>query len=264
MASEKTNKPKPEKKAPKEAAEVSPWDKIYVLQPDNPDAPQAATVQGFKAVRVHRSRLKNAPYNPRTISEKAKGKLKENLRRVGLVETIVWNFRTGNIVGGHQRLGICDSIMESPDYWLDVAMNDFDDMTEREQNIFLNNPEVQGDWDMEKLGKLFKEDKIGIERSGFDTGVIYQMFGDSPLVQSQSSEQLTAIADRIRASWGQYEELSQKTAQARDPDFYLVVIFEDSSKRVEFTDALGLPDNCYVDGRLLLSMIGNKQAHDIS
>ena len=42
--------------------------------------------------------------NPRTIGGKALTGLEKSIRRFGLVEPIVWNERTGNIVGGHQRL----------------------------------------------------------------------------------------------------------------------------------------------------------------
>lgn len=226
---------------------------IYVLTGD--DLPEAASVQSFKMVRVHRSRLLNAPYNPRIMSDQAKARLKEHLKEVGLTHPIEWNFSTGHITGGHQRINQIDSIMGTHDYWLDVAMVDFDEQTEKAHNIFLNNPAGQGDWDLEKLGKLFREDKVSIEKSGFSTSDIYQMFGDNVLVENQTPEQLTAIADRMRASWEQYETLSTETAKAKDPDFYIVAVFEDSGHRREFLDALNLPDNCYVDGRLLQGML---------
>ena len=47
-----------------------------------------------------------APYNPRLklkIHEPARRKLAASLREFGLVEPLVWNERTGHVVGGHAR-----------------------------------------------------------------------------------------------------------------------------------------------------------------
>jgi ParB-like chromosome segregation protein Spo0J len=50
-----------------------------------------------------RSKIHNAPYNPRFITDEAKRKLKGSIKRNGLLAPPTWNIRTGNIVGGHQR-----------------------------------------------------------------------------------------------------------------------------------------------------------------
>jgi hypothetical protein len=47
-----------------------------------------------------------APYNPRTISSEALAGLRGSVERFGLVEPVVWNRRTGRVVGGHQRLKV--------------------------------------------------------------------------------------------------------------------------------------------------------------
>ena len=66
--------------------------------------------QKFTIVRVHRSRLKNAPYNPRVITPEAKDRLRKILERKGLLEALVWNVRTEHIVGGHRRLECLDAL----------------------------------------------------------------------------------------------------------------------------------------------------------
>ena len=49
--------------------------------------------------------LDPAPFNPRTISSEALDGLYHSVERFGLVELIVWNRRTGHVVGGHQDGG---------------------------------------------------------------------------------------------------------------------------------------------------------------
>ena len=48
--------------------------------------------------------LKAAPYNPREIGDEAYRGLASSIEEFGLVQPIVWNRETGNVVGGHQRL----------------------------------------------------------------------------------------------------------------------------------------------------------------
>ena len=53
--------------------------------------------------QMHIAELDPAPYNPRTISPDALAGLRHSVERFGLVEPIVWNRRTGRVVGGHGR-----------------------------------------------------------------------------------------------------------------------------------------------------------------
>lgn len=59
--------------------------------------------------RVPVSKLNPAAYNPRKDLQPEDSeyqKLSQSLDRFGCVEPVVWNERTGNVVGGHQRLKI--------------------------------------------------------------------------------------------------------------------------------------------------------------
>lgn len=54
-------------------------------------------------------KLNAAPYNPRVELEPGMPeweKLRISIETFGSVEPIVWNERTGNVVGGHQRLKV--------------------------------------------------------------------------------------------------------------------------------------------------------------
>lgn len=79
--------------------------------------------------------------NPRTISDRARRALTASIRRFGLVQPIVINARTGNVVGGHQRLSVLrqDGVAE-----VDVAVGNWSKAEERVLNVALNNPEAQG------------------------------------------------------------------------------------------------------------------------
>lgn len=58
----------------------------------------------FETVNVNQ--LNPAPYNPRKDLKPGDAeyeKLRRSMEEFGTVEPLVWNIRTGNLVGGHQR-----------------------------------------------------------------------------------------------------------------------------------------------------------------
>lgn len=121
---------------------------------------------------VKRSEINFASYNPRTISEEARKKLKKNLQTVGLLGGVVWNMRSGNLVSGHQKVSIMDAVNRydaetgANDYEFRVEVVDFDDKTEKEQNLFMNNRAVQGTYDDDMLRELLQG--IDYTNAGFD------------------------------------------------------------------------------------------------
>lgn len=97
----------------------------------------------MKKKKIKIKDLQPADYNPRTIDEQALEGLKASITRFGLVEPIIINERTGNIVGGHQRLKALQDLGEKE---TEVVVVDLDDQEERALNITLNNPAIQGDF----------------------------------------------------------------------------------------------------------------------
>src|SRR3954470_5459218 len=73
-------------------------------------------LQTFKMVKMHRSQLKGAPYNPRILTEAARRKLRTGLKKHGMVAPPTWNETTGNVVGGHQRLDGLDALAGTANY----------------------------------------------------------------------------------------------------------------------------------------------------
>lgn len=121
---------------------------------------------------VKRSEINFASYNPRVISDDARKKLKKNLQTVGLLGGVVWNTRTGNLVSGHQKVSIMDAVNRynpetgDNDYEFRVEVVDFDEKTEKEQNLFMNNKNVQGTYDDDMLRSLLSE--IDYTNAGFE------------------------------------------------------------------------------------------------
>jgi len=113
--------------------------------------------------------LNPAAYNPRKDlkpGDPEYKKLKRSIQEFGYVEPIVWNKRTGNIVGGHQRYKI---LIDMGMREVDCVVVDLDATKEKALNLALN--KIQGDWDYEKLKDLLQELDTGefdIELTGFD------------------------------------------------------------------------------------------------
>lgn len=103
--------------------------------------------------------LKPAEYNPRIISDEAFQGLGHSIDRFGMLSYIVWNKRSGNIVGGHQR---CKHLLEIGEEEADVVVVDLDDNEEVALNITLNNRSIRGDFTKEVMGQLMtSEAQIG-------------------------------------------------------------------------------------------------------
>ena len=98
-------------------------------------------VKYWKIEKMLLSSIALADYNPRTITQKAFDGLSSSLQTFGLVQPIVWNERSGNIVGGHQRFRALHNqgVKET-----EVVIVDFDENEEVSCNIVLNSPSVRG------------------------------------------------------------------------------------------------------------------------
>lgn len=129
---------------------------------------------------VRRSDVEFAHYNPRLMNSGSKKRLREGIKRYGLVERPVYNTLTGHLIGGHQRTGECDRLQgypkDCPDYLLPINAVSLDDTKEKELNVLLNNPSVQGTYDTAALQALF-EDGANPFTAGFESMELQFMFG---------------------------------------------------------------------------------------
>lgn len=137
-----------------------------------------AKYQHFETQTIHRSEIKNAPYNPRTIDDSSRKRLKKGLRRFGLVGSLTWNKRTGNLVSGHQRLSVMDELEKTQDYELTVSVVDISEKEEMKLNVQMNNTSMMGDFDIDALTDMI-ELGADVDSLGFSESDIDIMFGDS-------------------------------------------------------------------------------------
>jgi hypothetical protein len=93
--------------------------------------------------RVKLVDLNPATYNPRKIDDTAREGLSNSIDQFGLLSLIVWNERTGNIVGGHQRFR---KLVESGESETDVVVVDLTEDEEVALNIVLNSPYARGEF----------------------------------------------------------------------------------------------------------------------
>lgn len=92
-----------------------------------------------------------APYNPRTISPEALGGLGQSIARFGVVQPVVWNRRTGHVVGGHQRLKAlaAQGVQET-----DVVVVDLPEVEEKALNLSLNSSAISGEFTADALALI--------------------------------------------------------------------------------------------------------------
>ena len=104
--------------------------------------------------RMKLSDMKPAEYNPRTIDDVSKAGLASSIDEFGLVEPIIVNTVTGNIVGGHQRY---NKLLEEGTTETDVVEVELTVEKEKMLNITLNNTNITGTYDVDALQPLLKD-----------------------------------------------------------------------------------------------------------
>ena len=106
--------------------------------------------------------LKAAEYNPRKDLRPGDAeyeKLKRSIQEFGYVEPVIWNKRTGTVVGGHQRLKVMKDLGYEE---VDCVVVDLDEKKEKALNIALN--KISGEWDNDLLANLLRD----LDGSGYD------------------------------------------------------------------------------------------------
>jgi len=109
--------------------------------------------------------LKEADYNPRKKLQPGDPefeKLRNSILEFGYVEPVIFNKRTGTVVGGHQRLEVLRHLGTQE---VDCVVVDIDVQKEKALNIALN--KISGQWDDALLTSLLKD----LSGGGFDIGL---------------------------------------------------------------------------------------------
>lgn len=105
------------------------------------------------------SKLKPAPYNPRQAlkpEDEEYQQIKASIEEHGLVDPVIWNQRTGHIVGGHQRAAVlADLGYQRLKVGDQIKVIDVDLKAEKRLNVALNR--ITGRWDDAQLAALLAE-----------------------------------------------------------------------------------------------------------
>lgn len=198
--------------------------------------------QKFKIETINRADIQNAEYNPRIMDKEAKKRLREGLKKHGLVSTLTWNKRTGNLVSGHQRLEQLDALEGNGEYSLDVAVIDVDEAEEAILNVQLNNPSMQGEWDFDRLADMTADFGISFDDMGFtQTDVDFMFDGDerfSDLFEGsevhETKEKLNKVKEARKAS---VEDMKERNGI----NWYSVIVFESEEAKREFYKRINTP-----------------------
>lgn len=204
-----------------------------------PESSPAKTFQAFERMTAMRSQLRQHEANPRQIDQHALKKLREGLRKVGLVTSLIVNRRDSTngfppaqhgqlvIIGGHQRCRAMDELRgydpatHENDYQIPIDVVSISAAKERELIVFLNNPAAQGSWDYSLLGDLLTSPGVDPLATGFDrlelsqildSGIVEELFGSSSPQSAAEAPVLDAIAEVAAASKA-YQQVQQPTPQ---------------------------------------------------
>ena len=123
-----------------------------------------------------------ADYNPRKNLKPGDAeyeKLKRSIQEYGYVEPVIWNKRTGKVVGGHQRLKVLKDLGFEE---IECVIVDLDENNEKALNIALN--KISGEWDNDLLSSLLKEldeSAFDITLTGFDIAEAKDLIGSGSM-----------------------------------------------------------------------------------
>lgn len=175
--------------------------------------------------RVDVKRLMPAGYNPRVDLEpddEVYKNLQQSIEAFGYIEPIIWNERTGHVIGGHQRLKILIAKGYSE---IEVSRIDVPEEDERVLNVALN--KITGRWDMDKLEDLlrdiqdsdgdilltgFSQEEIDDMLCGFEEADFMDFFAERP----QETPHVRQSSEKARESacGGQAEKASPVDGRA--------------------------------------------------
>ena len=206
-----------------------------------------------------------ADYNPRKDLKPGDAeyeKLKRSIEQFGYVEPVIWNKTTGRVVGGHQRLSVMDELEKSKDYYVDVDVIDVDLKKEKELNVILNNPNMQGQYDNGMLAELLIGEDIAISDVGFTQADAEVMFSETELSQLNGYEQPEEVKNDIETIKKMKE--MRKTAMKRykqleSTEYYKILVFDSTENMKRFIEHFKLnADERYCSGEEIAAQLGLK------
>ena len=174
--------------------------------------------------------LNEAAYNPRIPLEPGMPeweKLRNSIVQFGNVEPIVWNKRTGNVVGGHQRLKVLKSLGYEA---VPCSIVDLSEEDEKLLNVALN--KIKGQWDYEKLEELL---------SGYDREVA--------TLSGFSEDEIAVILASNEDLWEDEEDYSEWDEDAEETvvggSYVVTLVFANEDLAREWAAGEGFADKIH-------------------
>lgn len=156
------------------------------------------SLQNFTLKTIPIAQIKRAKYNPRRKFTEAELKSFEaDMEHFSCVLPLVWNERTGNLVGGHKRL---DWLEKKGAKTVQVAVVSLDEKEEKLLNLALNR-QGEGLWDEEKLEitleELKLEEDVSLDITGFEADTVLDEFEvETPAFQSETKTTIKIVCKR--------------------------------------------------------------------
>lgn len=189
-----------------------------------------------------RSQLATHESNPRTIDQHAYKKLKEYLKKNRLLNALVVNRRSAAngfppeqegrlvIIGGHQRTRAMDELIgfnpDAPtpetDYEVPIDVVCVGPGREKEILVALNNPSLQGTYDLDMLAEILSDPEVDPFQTGYDraelatildVGVVEQIMGGAIAQQITAEAPIVDAMNDIAA----VSKQAQQAQRAADP-----------------------------------------------
>lgn len=149
------------------------------------------------------ARLTPDPRNPRNEIKpgtKAWDDLEASMKEFGMVQPVIWNERSGYVVGGHQRLRILEAWGQTK---TDVVVVDLDDEKQAALNIALNKL-GEGNWQKDKLAELLSllQPTRSLESLGFTKKELNHLLTRKNVKVAQDPDALAHIPSAARSKPG--------------------------------------------------------------
>jgi hypothetical protein len=202
-------------------------------------------MEAYEIKKIKRSQIKLAAYNPRTITDEARKRLKKGLKKFGLVQPLVWNETTGVLVSGHQRLSILDETYKYPDndYTLTVSVVHLSEKDEKILNVQLNNQSMMGEFDYDALRDMQFEapdlDQLGFSDSDLD--IVFRENGGEIGKLVADSEEAEGTKDKLDEIKDERKQMNKQKDAENSASFYFTVICEDEAQRTALMKKMGVP-----------------------
>ncbi|NDV93475.1 DNA methylase [Dysgonomonas sp. 521] len=216
-----------------------------------------------ETVELYRSEIQLAGYNPRKISNEARKQLKGSLKKYGVVGGLVVNKTTSNtLVSGHQKVSILDELNNFPenDYKIKVELIEVDEKTEKELNIFFNNPNAMGSWDYDILASIIPD--IDYKNAGLteqDLSIIgidisFDVQNDIVADFQELSKPYEEMKDHVKNV--KAEVRKQSNEMVDNHETYVSLVFKNTKAKESFLQRFGFTqDSKFIQGEEFANMV---------